>query len=230
MGEIEDIIKNPYSGINISILATTIDFEQFKEMCESLFHSSSNFNDVEMLLKVDDLVNIDKYHEYLSRSIFKYKILIYPSFYKRMSCFHFYNDLYGISSGKLIWAIGSDCGIAKGDWHKSLSKFINKKIYKDNIYNIAVPMDNGKGYKQICGINIVTREWCEIMGCLSPLPNIDRWLSELSKKIGRHQHVEEDELLSHYPQGRRSLSKKQRKEIYRPMLVEAIKTFKKRLK
>lgn len=222
-------MKDPYEGTKISILCPCRDFEDFSLMVKNLLLSSNNFNDVEILLKIDNGDEAEKYHRLLDDSIFKYKILIFPHYNRRMTNHIVYNDLYSISNGRLIWAIGPDCRIVNGDWYKTLSNILNENQYKDNIYNIAIPMDNGKGYKQICGINIVTREWCEVLGCVSPLANVDRWLSELSKEIARHRPVQEIELLSHYPKGHRTLSKRQRKVIYRPMLKQAIQTFRKRL-
>lgn len=226
MENIEKAIKNINIGINISFLVTSIDFNLFSKMCENLLSSSNNFHDVEILLKIDNTKDIDRYSNLLENSIFKYKMLIYPKFFGKYSVFHFYNDLYKISSGKLICALGPDGEIVNGDWHRTLERFVNEKMYKDNIFNIAIPMDNGRGYKQICGMNIVSREWCDFFGCFSPLPNVDRWHSELSKKIGRCFNIEPNELLSHFPKGRRTLSKKQRKDLFKPALKEAIKKFK----
>ena len=129
-----------------------------------------------------------------------------------------------ISSGKLIWPLYEDCEIVKGDWYACLLHYIDNRLYKDNIFNIAIPMGNGKGCKGICGANIVTRDWVEFFGKISPFPNLDRWLSELSRKIGRY--VCEDNLISHFPKGHRVLSKQQRKDLFYPLLETYIKQFK----
>jgi len=227
---IKEIIADPYTGVRVSLLVSCKDYNQFELMCDTLLSSSNTFDDVEILLKTDDHTDIEKYFKILDNSIFKYKILIYPPLNRILSNHIAYNNLYGISSGELIWAIGPDCRIIRGDWRRSILKILDKKMYKDNIFNIAVPMDNGKGYKQICGINIVTREWCDVLGCVAPVPNVDRWISELARKIGRYHYTTERELLSHYPKGHRTLSKKQRKEVFYPLLGDAINKFKEKIR
>jgi len=228
MGLMDDInakISDPYKDAKISILLSCKYGDELLGLCDNLLSSSKDVSDVEFLVKIDNYEEAKKCQEILEHKPFQYKILIYPSFYGRMSNHIAFNNLYNISSGKLIWFVAGDCRIVKGDWYKTFSKFLDENVYKDRIFNIAVPMDNGKGYKQICGINVVTREWCDFFNGISPLPNADRWLSKLSREIGRCFNIEESELLSHYPKGRRTLSKQQRKDLFKPSLKKAVRKF-----
>jgi len=108
-------------------------------------------------------------------------------------------------------------------------KYVDKDLYRDNIFNIVVPMNDVRNCKQICGINIVTREWVKFFDIVSPYPNLDRWLSELSKQIGRRICVGEDSMMSYFPKGHRTLSKLQRKELFYPLLKKYVKKFKERI-
>lgn len=226
MENIQDAIKNPYYDIKISLLVSSKCFQDFLEMYNNLVFSSKDVRDVEILVKIDG--SDDRYFDLLMDSSFQFKILSYPSYHRRYSSHNFFNDLCQVSSGKLIWPLYEDCKIIRGDWCNCLKKYIDNKMYDDGIFNIAIPMDNGKGCKQICGANIVTREWFDFFNTISPFPNLDRWLSELSRKIRRYVTIPESELLSNFPQGNRTLSKRQRKELFYPLLEEYIDKFKKR--
>ena len=226
MEDIENIIKDPYSNIDISILVSSVCFDDFLKLYNML--SLVGIKNAEIIVKID--YSDDRYYKLLNDGLFKFKILLYPPLNKRHSNHVFFNDLCKISNGKLIWPLYEDCRIVRGDWFSVLYKYVDSRVYKNNIFNIAIPMDNGKGCKQICGANVITREWFEFFGTVSPFPNLDRWLSELSRKIGRHVGISEKELLSHFPKGHRTLSKKQRKELFYPMLEEYINKFKQNVK
>jgi hypothetical protein len=230
MDNIRELISDPYKNTDISIVTLSVHYDKFAELHDNLLSSSPNFNNVELMVKIDDdNENASKYFELLGKSKFKFKILVYPKFNKILSNHVAWDYLYRMSSGKLIFLMGEDFRIVHGDWYKSISKFINYDKYSDNIYTVMLPMDNGKGYKQICGAYVVTREWCEVLNSISATPNVDRWIYEVSKSVGRCLHFEESELLSHYPKGRRTLSKQQRKDVFYPMLKEAVKAFKSKI-
>ncbi len=223
MDNIQDALIDPHADVKISLMVSSKSYEDFEKLYKNLTSSSSKISDVEILVKTDE--PDQRYFELLNEGCFHFKILSYLPYYKRYSNHLFFNELCKISHGKLIWPLYEDCEIVRGDWCKSLMKYIDNNYYGDNIYNIALPMDNGKLHKQICGANIITREWYNFFGTVSPFPNLDRWLRELSKEIKRYKYFEEDELLSHFPKGHRTLSKKQRKELFYPMLKKYIKKF-----
>ena len=222
MENIQDALIDPHANVKISLMVSSKSYEDFEKLYKNLIRTSLKVSDVEMLVKTDDPDK--RYFRLLNESPFHFKILNYLPYYKGYSNHLFFNELCKISHGKLIWPLYEDCEIVRGDWYKSLMKLVD---YGDDIYNIAIPMDNGKLHKQICGANIITREWYNFFGIVSPFPNLDRWLKELSKEINRYKYFEEEELLSHFPKGNRTLSKKQRKELFYPMLEKYIKKFNK---
>jgi hypothetical protein len=203
---------------------SSVCFDDFLKLHNMLLLSSKDIKNVEILVKVDGFNN--EYLKLLSTSPFQFKILSYPVYYKKYSNHIFFNDLCKVSNGNLIWPIYEDCNIVKGDWYGCLIKYVDNKMYKDNIFNIAIPMDNGKGYRQICGANIITREWFNFFGMVSPFPNLDRWLSELSRKIGRYIGININDLLSYFPKGHRTLSKRHRKELFYPLMDKNVNKFK----
>ncbi len=219
-----DTFQNPYKDVKISLLVSSKSYDDFYKLyCNLLL--SPNIKDVELLIKIDK--SDDRYYSLLESGPFDFKVIIYPPYNKRLSSHIFFDDLCKISSGKLIWPLYEDCEIVKGDWYTCLMPYVDNRSYKDNIFNIAIPMDNGKRCKQICGANIVTREWFDFFGIISPFPNLDRWLSELSRKIDRYVCVGEDNLISHFPKGRRVLSKQQRKDLFYPLLKKYVEKFQK---
>lgn len=225
MEDIEKIIEDPHSNTKISLLVSSKSYKDFLRLYHNLLSSSVNIKNVEMLVKVDGFN--DEYLTLLGNGPFKFKILSYLPYHRLYSSHIFFNDLCKISNGKLIWPLYEDCDIVKGDWCSCLTKCVDNNPYRDNIFNIAIPMNNGRGCKQICGANVITREWFNFFGTVSPFPNLDRWLSELSRKIGRYVSLKEGQLLSYFPQGHRTLSKKQRKELFYPLLEKYINKFKK---
>jgi len=216
-----ELIKNPYKDIKISIIIPSIDFVKFSKVIDTLSGNSPNCKHAEILVKIDETIYAAQYENLLRNSIFAFKIMLYPSFNKRYSCLHFYNDLASIASGDIIWQMPDDSAIVHGDWYKVLLN--TRNTFSDNIYVISIPMDNGKGAKQIIGAPAITKEWLNFFGCVSPMPNTDRWLHELPKNIGRRIVIKESDLLMHFPEGGRVLSKKDRKELFFPA-VEKYKT------
>lgn len=228
MDDIQKALKDPYEGIKISLIVSSKSYKDFHKLCNTLLLSAATIKDTEMLVKIDSMDR--RYEDLLSNSPFQFKIITYPPYYRRYSSHLFLNDLCKISKGEWIWSLYEDCEIVNGDWHSFLMKTSYRNKYKDNIVNMAIPMNNGKKAKQICGANIITREWYVFFETVSPFPNLDRWLSELSRKIKRCIPIDEDNLLTHFPQGHRTLSKQQRKDLFYPVLDKYIKKFQKRYK
>jgi len=222
--DIINIIQDPCKDVFISLLISSVSFESFDILYKNLFECCDNKN-TEILVKIDNILEINKYYDLLINFNTSFKILIYNKLYGRLSNHIFFNDLSKISNGKLIWPIYEDLSIVKGNWFISLKNIYDNKIYKDNIYNIALPMDNGKGTKQICGANIITKEWRDFFGVISPFPNLDRWLRELSVGIGRYIGIDEKNLLTHFPPGNRTLSKEERKKFFYPEIKKYIQLF-----
>ena len=152
--------------------------------------------------------------------------MAYPGLHGRYSCFHFYNDMAEISSGQIIWQMPDDSRIVHGDWYKVLMG-TRDVIWSDNLYVVSIPMDNGKAAKQIIGAPAITKEWLNFFGNLSPMPNTDRWLHYLPKEIKRRVVIKEQDLLMHFPEGGRVMSKRDRKDVFMPALEKYKKKFNK---
>tara|TARA_Y100000310_G_scaffold345544_1_gene466304 strand:+ start:5256 stop:5951 length:696 start_codon:yes stop_codon:yes gene_type:complete len=226
--KIKDLIENPHKEIDISITIPSLYFDKFSSVIESLKRTSSQTERVEVIVKIDSGDDAKKYFDLLSNSGYKCKVIIYPGFNKRYSCQHFYNDMAAVSSGKLIWTMPEDSEIIHGDWYKHLIK--TRDCFKDNIYYVSIPMDNGKGSKQIIGAPAVSREWYNVQHQLSCMPNNDRWLHEIAKETKRRIILKEEELLMHFPVGRRVLSKQERKDVFYPAVKKTTKVFLKKIK
>tara|TARA_Y100000034_G_C6874591_1_gene399776 strand:+ start:680 stop:1399 length:720 start_codon:yes stop_codon:yes gene_type:complete len=216
----EDLLANPYK-VGISLIIPTLNFESFLILYNSLITRCSRPDNVEMLLKIDNLDNIHEYYDLCKRTPFRYKILLYPSFNGRFSLHHFFNDLGAISSGDLIWTLNDDAEIVGGtDWYKPLMS--TRNTFEDNIYYVAIPYDNGKGTKQIVPLPVITKEWLKLLGSVTEFPNYDRWLHEIAKAARSRLVLTEEEIVVTMPQGSRVLSKTDRKNIFYPRVEQMI--------
>jgi hypothetical protein len=222
----EALLENPHD-VSISLVIPTLNFESFMVLYHSLVERCSCPDDVEMLLKIDDIDHINQYYSLCQKTPFKYKMIMYPSFNGRFSLHHFFNDLASIASGKIIWVLNDDAKIiGGGDWYQALLK--TRGSFKDNIYYVAIPYDNGKGTKQIVPLPAISKEWLEFWGNVTEFPNYDRWLHELAKHLDRRIVLTEDDILVTMPQGSRVLSKADRKSIFYPRLQQVIKNVNRR--
>ena len=220
------LVDNPFKDVNISILITVRNFDEFSFVYSSLKDTCSNPSSVEIDVKVDNYSRIEEYYRVLENSSFKYKVMIFPPYNRRFSNHHVYNFLAGMSSGRFMWVVTGDTEIVMGDWYSLITEV--ECPFKDGVYYINVANDDGKGTKVMGVAPIVTREWYNFFGNISVTGNMDRWTYELSKKINRYTSIPESKLLLHSPKGRRMYSKQQRKTIYRPLLEKYERKFNRR--
>lgn len=223
----QELLANPYE-ISISVIIPTIDFNGFSILYKTLLDTCSNPSDVELILKIDNDKNILDYYKLCEESPFKYKILLYPQYNGRYSLHHFYNDLGSLASGKVIWILNDDAVIvSKNDWYKPLVK--TRGSFKDNIYCVMIPYDNGKGTKQIIPTPAFTKEWYNFCKEVTKFPNYDRWLCEMSKGLKRQVIIDEKDILVDMPKGHRVLSKEDRKKIFYPVFNKTLSKLKAKL-
>ncbi len=220
------LTANPYDNIDISLIIPSVNFDLFKHLYNSIIRTCSNFDNVEMLLKLDDISDYDEFYNLCVGSQFKFKIITYPKYNSRYSLHHFFNDLGSISSGKMLWMLNDDATIISGDWYTSLIN--TRNTFKDNIHCVIVPFDKDERKREIIPTPAITREWYDFFGFVTGLPNYDRWICEIAKSINRRVILNSSDLLVTMPKGHRVLSKKGRKEIFYPRLEKAIKKFNKR--
>lgn len=226
MSSVSHLLTNPYENVDVSLMIPTINYCGFCALYQSLLPGCGDPSKVEMLLKVDDTKDLDKYINLVSSGGFRYKILLYPKYNGRCSLHLFFNDLGHISSGKLVWFLNDDATV-KGNWFEVFRK--SRNSFPDNIYAMVIPSDNGKGTKQITPLPAITREWILSLGT-TKFPNYDRWVHEMSCGIKRRVVISEKDLIVSMPQGSRVLSKEDRKTIFYPALERSIKRAKKKIK
>lgn len=226
MASVKELLNNPYEDVDISLLIPSIDFNNFSVLYRTLIDQCVNPEKVEMLIKLDNISDIDKYYELCSGSPFRYKILIYPKYNSRCTLHVFFNDLGYIASGKIIWILNDDASVT-GKWDKVLLE--TRDSYNDNIYAVIIPYDNGKGTEQIIPLPAITKEWIHLFGNVTKFPNFDRWIDELSKGINRRVVIKESDLFVSMPTGRRVLSKEDRKTLFYPAVEKSIKRARKKL-
>jgi len=226
MSNIKNLISNPYKNVDISLIVPSVSFDLFLNLYKSLTNSTEHENKAEILIKLDNNKEFNQFYSLLQSSSYKYKIIIYPQFNGRHSLHHFFNDLAAISSGKIIWILNDDATV-RGNWYKTLMK--TRNTFKDNIYCVAIPYNNGKGTKQIIPLPAISREWYNTFDKnVTRFPNFDRWLHEMSSGIKRRILIKEKDLVVDMPQGRRVLSKQERKTVFFPAVKKMLHKMKKR--
>ena len=225
MGSVRHLLGNPHD-VDISLLIPTLDIMGFQNLYNSLMKYCSKPKRVELLLKIDNIDNIKEYYNICKQSQCKYKIILYPKFNGRCSLHYFFNDLAYISSGRMVWFLNDDATV-KGDWYKVLMS--TRNAFKDNVYCVIIPLDNGKGTKQIVPLPALSREWVKKFGDVTKFPNFDRWVNEISRGLKRRVIISEKDLIVSMPQGSRVLSKQDRKDLFFPTVEKYLKKYKRRL-
>tara|TARA_Y100000310_G_scaffold274753_1_gene290971 strand:+ start:3907 stop:4644 length:738 start_codon:yes stop_codon:yes gene_type:complete len=220
--------SNPHKNVDVSILILSIDIHKFCRVIISLVRSCRDVSKTEIILKIDNSKDANLYEAILETSNFQYKILTYPCYNKRSSCHHFYNDMAAVASGKIIWLMPEDAEVVHGNWYLEFMK-TRDNIFDDNIYYIAIPVKDLPD-EAIKGCPAVTREWVDVLGFTSAMPNNDRWLWHIAKEIGREVALKEADLCLCYPPGKRVMSKGGLKHFFDPVVLKAIQKFRDRIK
>tara|TARA_Y100000310_G_scaffold274753_1_gene290972 strand:+ start:4641 stop:5375 length:735 start_codon:yes stop_codon:yes gene_type:complete len=218
-------LSHPYDKIDISIIVPSLDISKFAKLVASF---GTDFENSEILVKIDDCKNASVYQALLEASKFAYKIIIYPPFKKKWSCQHFYNDMAALASGKMIWKIPEDGEVLWGHWYSQLLKH-RDVTFQDNIYCIGIPTE-GMPYDAIPGSLVVTKEWLNVLGILSVMPNNDRWLWWIAKEIGRLIHLSSGDLFIRFPKGNAVMSRRNKSIFFKPAVEKAIEKFKAAIK
>lgn len=181
---------DPYKDVDISILLTSRDRPVLLgRYLERLEKTCSRPDRIELLIKLDsDDSHLNRYMslvDLIGQRGIRHRILVYPPFHGYWSGFMFLNDLAKLASGKMMWLQADDLRISGGDW---FAEFMNTrdKYFKDNIYIIGVSTDT-HGRSGIRGNHApcLTREWYEVLGYISPSPQVDSWLHHLARRLRR---------------------------------------------
>ncbi len=221
------LLKNPYDN-DISLIVPSVNFKLFTKLYKSLVDRCSNPKRVELLLKLDSTKNVQEFYNLADQSLFDFKILIYPQYHGRFSLHHFFNDLGAISSGSILWLLNDDATVVGGeDWYQALMR--TRDVYRDNIYCVMVPFDKDEKGRGMIPTPAISREWYNLFGYVTAFPNYDRWLCELSKRVGRQVVLSKDQIIITMPKGHRVLSKQDRKDIFYPRFEKVLKKIKKKI-
>jgi hypothetical protein len=183
---------HPADHIKISIIVPTINIDKFRNLVLSLTKTCSNPELVEILIKVDQK-DLDEYQKILDESPFSSYLLSYPTHEGYWDLHIFINDLGKLANGDLIWAVADDMTITSNDWVDSILnsyKVFSDKIY---VYNMQKDMElPGVRYNlsapKMMGPYILTKEWMNVLGTISPFPETNVWLSMLSLHLRRHYY------------------------------------------
>ncbi len=165
-------------AMDISILIPTKhSADKIRPRLENLEKTCSRHDKVELLFKVDSIKHKNELNKLLSASSFEYKIL-YNTMTGYSNMHLYFRDLAALSRGCLLFPLSDNANV-KGDWH---SAFMNSrdKVSK-NIYVL-----NTRSYARWTLFPVLSREWYEALGYISPAPPIDSWLRNVAEYIDRY--------------------------------------------
>ena len=201
-----------------------------KNNIQSLIKTCTNYDQSEILVKVDGEDDIDDYRKFLMDSPFRFRILCYPR-YRGYFDYHTYiNDLSKLAEGDMVWCMSDDMNILSGDWLNLLLATRGK--FEDNIYVVCMREVPRRPTANPCPA--VSREWIKYFGFFSAVSNIDTFVSRLAFLMGRYVFVPEETAIriEHdgphgYMKKERYSSLKQKKEYVEYLCQKLAKKFKK---
>ena len=164
----------------------------FSKSIDSFVTTTTNKEDIEVLLKIDSDEDYSPYIKILRESGFSHKILIYD----RMSGFGdiqiFQSDLCKISVGDFIFICGDDLIMYTNDWISKLKLAYN--LFDDRIMvcsfsKIKINKYGTKKYRLTNKVPVVSRKWFECCGYLSSARQTDKYLYQLGTRINRYLYV-----------------------------------------
>lgn len=183
------------SAIDISVIIPTIRSGEFKKCIKNLRLTCSNSERVEILVKVDSKIMVQKCGRILQRSPFAYKILHNNTIgYNKLHIMA--KQLCRFAKGDLFFMWADDFRIT-GDWY---AEFVNTRDrYIDNIYAINT-LDYIWSHAPV-----ISREWFNLMGEVAPMPCVDSWIRDLAVGVGRYVGLSPAINATHQP-GHRAMS------------------------
>jgi hypothetical protein len=186
----------------ISIIWPTRVNDKAYEAMDSIAGSCSDNDCIEILFKIDNKNQVEELTTLSNR--FPCSIKIYFNELLGLDNMHlFQNYLAKEASGKLLFFFGDDLTI-EGDWVKYFWE--TRSFYKDQIYVV-----NTRGHVW-SPFPIITKEWVDILGFVSPFYMSDSWMQTVANLIYRHTHLpdESDVKITHNhigPPGYKTLPK-----------------------
>jgi hypothetical protein len=177
-----------YEDTDISLLmASRNNHGPFRESVDRFASTCTNPERVEFLVKVDSDDDVGFYRKALSKTGIKYKIVLYDKMDGYNDLHVFYNDLWKISNGKILWMCTDDVVVDDGDW---FAKIMGTRdvVYSDNIY-IANFIGCGEFFPPQRA-PAITKELANAIGYVSPYRAWDKYLNALGSAIGRRVSVD----------------------------------------
>jgi len=169
----------------ISLLwPTKISVGVFDRAIESIKESCSDPKKIEILFKVEDGANIDYLQETVSSIGCNFYVIINDLCgYQNMHIF--FNEIFEHAVGDLIFTFADDL-LIYGDW---VQEFLASLYwFKDGIYVINTRSHSWTPYP------VISRRFVSILGYVSPCHQIDSWVQNVAKQIGRYPHLPESKI------------------------------------
>ena len=176
----------------ISILIPTRGSpDGFAIFIDSLKHFCSSLKKVEVIAKVDDDTNDYKYVDIaLKKSGFKYSIFSSPRGRGYLDIPKFYSDLVKVASGSILWQLGDDLTIVRGDWVQQLMS--TRNVVSGNVYlaycyyaRSLEKLERGWGFRgRFNAIPIVSREFYDKLKILETGEvQLDEFIGGIAKEM-----------------------------------------------
>lgn len=155
------------------------DLSLYKIAVESLAKTCTDFDKVELMVKVDSLKSKKNTESLLKNYDFKFTV-VYNKLRGYQHFGEYFNQMIERSSGCLFLSFCADCEI-QGDWVK---EFLSTRgRYKDNIYVVNTRPRSYWTFQPLFSI-----EWYRVFKRITPkgCPSVDTWLRDLASKVGRY--------------------------------------------
>ncbi len=149
------------------------DYEEYKIAIASLAKHCTDFDKVELLVKIDSQKS--RIEQLLNNYPFKHTVVCNElRGYENFGIFM--DQMVAQASGSLFWSFCADCQIS-GDWVKEILN--TRNTFKDNIY-VANP---AHWYQPVWTI-----EWYRVFNRITPkgVPDVDTWLRDLASIAKRY--------------------------------------------
>jgi len=156
----------------------------FRQVVSSISESCPHPEEVEILVKIDTDDNfITEKNDALKESGIDYTLLVTDRRNGASDLHLFHNMLGSISTGKFLWLVGDDTPLVKEfDWYSKILE--TEGTFEDNIHCIKC---SGEEFFHTnwntCPI--ITREWYDVLGCVSPICPIDAYIERITDNVGR---------------------------------------------
>lgn len=161
------------------ILPTRNRLKLFTESVESLLSNVSSFDNIEILVAMDDddVETISEIQKFIKNKTYIKLFLFTRKHYHGLH--EYINFLANKASGKFIMIWNDDCLMETKDWDKYIMEYDNKFIM------LSPKVKNMEHYWKHQGVlfPIIPKKWVDIIGIISPVHACDSWIDVLSKRL-----------------------------------------------